>query len=251
MSERYFSQTPISGNHLTLAGSEAHHLLNVMRAKPGMRITLFDGSGAEFAAAVEKVGRSDIALTILSRHEVDREIPFDLVLGISLPKGDRQKWLVEKAVELGVSRIVPLITARSIAQPVQQALERLRRTVVEASKQCGRNRLLEITEPEDWADFVAMPPSTAWRLIAHPGTTAGPTPPASPEPHSKSAHSSVFLAIGPEGGFASDEVAQANLAGWQAVDLGPRILRVETAALYLSSWVIQGFVPVQAVLPSR
>lgn len=131
MPDRYFTQPPINSDHATLDGAEAHHLIHVMRAKAGTRVTLFDGSGAEFAAQVEKVGRSDVQLAILARQEVDRELPLEVVLGVSLPKGDRQKWLVEKAVELGVDRIVPLITARSVAQPVQQALERLQRSVIE------------------------------------------------------------------------------------------------------------------------
>ena len=88
---------------------------------------------------------------------------------MALPKGDRQKWLVEKAVELGVTRIVPLRTQRGVAQPVEQALVRLRRAVIEASKQCGRNRLLQIDEPRAWPDFVADAADTPCRLLAHPG----------------------------------------------------------------------------------
>lgn len=238
MSERYFAQTPIHGDHTVLDGPEAHHLIHVMRAKAGMRVTLFDGTGAEFAAQVEKVGRSEVQLTVLSRQVIDRELPLELVLGVSLPKGERQKWLVEKVVELGVARLVPLITARSVAQPVQQALDRLRRTVIEASKQCGRNRLLEITEPEEWNAFVAATPASARRLLAHPGKTVVHATPLSVEPP-KGRRSEVFMAIGPEGGFASDEVALATSAGWQTVDLGARILRVETAAVFLVATVLQ------------
>ena len=122
-----------------------------MRATPGTQVTLFDGSGDEFAAAVDRVGRSEVELAILSRESINRELPFALTLGVALPKGDRQKWLVEKAVELGVARIVPLRTQRSVAQPVEQALVRLRRAVIEASKQCGRNRLLQIDPPQTMA----------------------------------------------------------------------------------------------------
>jgi 16S rRNA (uracil1498-N3)-methyltransferase len=233
MSDRYFSDEPIRGERVVLGGAEAHHLIHVMRAQPGVRVALFDGSGVEFAAAVERVGRADVELAVLARVEVDRELPQQVTLGVALPKGDRQKWLVEKAVELGVSRIVPLQTARSVAQPVRNALDRLRRTVVEASKQCGRNRLLEIVAPQDWADFVAASGAAPCRLLAHPrATTEGNTSDdwsgrctATPDP--------VLLAVGPEGGFATEEVDLAVASGWQTVDLGPRILRVETAALLL------------------
>src|SRR3990172_5023056 len=155
MSDRYFVAEPISPGRVVLAGPEAHHLIHVMRAAAGMRIVLFDGSGAEFPAVVQQVGRSELELSALSREEVNRELPIDVTLGVALPKGDRQKWLVEKAVELGVTRIIPLRTQRGVAQPVEQALVRLRRSVIEASKQCGRNRLLQIDEPQDWRDFVA------------------------------------------------------------------------------------------------
>jgi 16S rRNA (uracil1498-N3)-methyltransferase len=202
-------------------------------------VVLFDGTGWEYSAQVDEVRGSQATLTILGREQVDRELPIEIHLGVSLPKGDRQKWLVEKAVELGVARIVPLRTARSVAQPVQQALTRLRRAVIEASKQCGRNRLMEIGEPADWGDFVAAAPSAALRLLAHPvkqltvascqlrlSLTTGNWQPFP-----------VYLAVGPEGGFTADEVALATAAGWQQVDLGRRTLRIETAATLLVALV--------------
>jgi 16S rRNA (uracil1498-N3)-methyltransferase len=235
MSDRYFVEEPISAGRVVLAGPEAHHLIHVMRAAPGMRVVLFDGSGAEVQAIVERIGRGDVELSAESRKEVDRELPFDLTLGVALPKGDRQKWLVEKAVELGVTRIVPLRTQRAVAQPVEQALVRLRRSVVEASKQCGRNRLLQIDQPQDWPAFVADTVGTSCRVLAHPGGDKGVgslfyAETKTPDP--------FVLAVGPEGGFVDEEVALAVAAGWDAVDLGPRILRVETAALLLAAAVI-------------
>ena len=139
---------------------------------------LFDGSGAEFLARVERVERSVVRLTIIERREVDRELPCDVTLGVALPKGERQRWLVEKATELGVSRLVPLVTTRGVAQPTVETLRRLGRAVVEASKQCGRNRLMQIEEPLGWSDFVqgardkgqsTRDGSARIRLFAHPG----------------------------------------------------------------------------------
>ena len=168
--DRYFCDSPIRGDKAILAGPEAHHLIHVMRAGPGTRVILFDGTGWEYSAEVESVGRAEAALVVLDRHQVDRELPVEIRLGASLPKGDRQKWLVEKAVELGVARIIPLRTSRSVAQPVEQALARLKRAVIEASKQCGRNRLMEISEPQEWADFASAAPAGGVRLLAHPET---------------------------------------------------------------------------------
>jgi 16S rRNA (uracil1498-N3)-methyltransferase len=229
MADRYFAETPISGDRALLAGPEAHHLVHVMRAGLGDRVVLFDGSGAEFTAEVQRVGRAEVELAVIAREEVDRELPRELTLAVALPKGDRRRWLVEKAVELGVGRIVPVRTDRSVAQPVPPALARLRRTVIEASKQCGRNRLMEIAGPRDWADYVGETHGAPCRLLAHPGGRKRGGPPLSQAAGS----GPVLLAVGPEGGFTDGEVATAVTAGWQAVDLGPRTLRVETAAILL------------------
>jgi len=239
VSDRFYSPTPITTERVTLDGAEAHHLIHVMRAAVGTEITLFDGSGAEFSAVVEVLRRSDAVVRVVERREIDRELPFELVIGVALPKGDRQKWLVEKLTELGVSTLVPLVTERGVAQPTAGALERLSRSAIEAAKQCGRNRLLKIAEPQSFAEFTAAgwvgssaseSPVHSLRLIAHPNgpplseiATSGRTP--------------VALAIGPEGGLTEAEVASALAAGCQQVSLGPRILRVETAAIALAAVV--------------
>ena len=228
MADRYFVDSPVHGRLVRLTGQEAQHLARVKRAVPGTQIVLFDGGGAEFPARVEKLGRHEVLLSIESRCDVDRELPVELTLAVALPKGDRQKWLIEKAVELGVRRIVPLRTARSIAQPVEQALARLRRTVIEASKQCGRNRLMEITEPVDWGRFAVSASCAGCRLLAHydPGGTAAVDLGSLFRSRRMDCSAEVVAAVGPEGGFAPDEVSQALAAAWQPVDLGPRVLRV-------------------------
>ena len=234
MAHRFFAQSPISSGHTRLDGSEAHHLANVMRATVGAEVVLFDGSGAEFAARVTRIGRSGVDLEVLARCDVNREAARELTLGVALPKGDRQRWLVEKAVELGVCRLTPLEIARGVARPTEQAIARLRRTVIEASKQCGRNRLMEIMPPTAFADYVATVPNNADRLAAHPVQTGGDQSTRS----LASSTGAVYLAVGGEGGFTSDEVSAAAACGWQFVDLGPRILRVETAALALAAWAV-------------
>lgn len=214
-----------------LEAQEAHHLLHVMRAKVGERVMLFDGSGAEFAAEIVKCGRAGVELRVLERREVDREVPFELVVGVSLPKGDRQKWLVEKLTELGVTEMMPLETERGVAQPTDSALERLQRSVVEAAKQCGRNRLMRIAKPQAIGEWMALTmASDCRRWIAHPqGEALAAVDVARPV--------ATRIAVGPEGGFTDAEVAAAMAAGWQRVALGPRILRVETAAVALAAVV--------------
>ncbi len=237
MADRYFVESPIAGSKAQLVGHEAHHLAHVMRAKAGTEVTLFDGTGAEFASRVERVGRSEIELAVLERHEVDRESAVQITLGVALPKGDRARWLVEKATELGAWRLVPLLTERGNQRESTSALEKLRRAVIEASKQCGRNRLMEIAEPVALPKFLVEEPAASVRLFAHPGGDRNRVPVPLFE---KGFQDPFSLAVGPEGGFTAAEAALAAEYGWHAVDLGPRILRIETAALSLVGFVENG-----------
>jgi 16S rRNA (uracil1498-N3)-methyltransferase len=233
LSERFFATTPITTNVAVLDGPEAHHLLHVMRAGVGEHVTLFDGRGAEFEAVIEKTARATVELLVLERREIDRELPFPLIVGVALPKGDRQKWLVEKLTELGVTELVPLITERGVAQPTAGAIERLQRTVIEACKQCGRNRLMEISSPQSWLEWAAGKSidEGELRLAAHPGGRSLAS-------RYSGERGAARLAIGPEGGFTENEMAGAVAAGWSSVDLGSRKLRVETAAVALAGAII-------------
>jgi 16S rRNA (uracil1498-N3)-methyltransferase len=213
---------------VTVDGDEGRHIARVLRAVPGDLLELFDGRGGAAEAEVTTVGRNEVECVVRAVADpADGSGLPELHIGVALPKGDRQKWLVEKATELGVTCITPLTSERSVAAP-GKAVERLQRTVIEACKQCRRNRLLEILPPQPVADFFAQADRNALRLIADPGGTGigeiAPTPTA-------------FVAIGPEGGFSPPEVEQAVAAGWQAVSLGPTILRVETAVAAVAAWV--------------
>lgn len=237
MADRYFVGHPIESGGIRVTGADAHHLAHVLRAKPGDVVTLFDGSGREAQARIERVGRADVELVVLSHTAVDREALIAVTLAVALPKGDRPRWLVEKAVELGVASLTILETARSNRRDASASIERLHRAVIEASKQCGRNRLMHVDGPCELAGFLAGDATGAPRLIALPGAQAlsgvldelagGPVPPRR-----------IQLAIGPEGGFATGELALAAQHGWRPVGLGPRVLRVETAALALAAAVL-------------
>jgi 16S rRNA (uracil1498-N3)-methyltransferase len=229
MNPRFFVEPLIQGDRATLVDREAHHLMHVLRLGVDSQVTLFDGSGAEFEACVTKINRSDVELAVLARNNVERELARSITLGVALPKGDRQKWMVEKVTELGVARLVPLETDRGVAQPSSKALVRLRHAVIEASKQCRRNRLMEIPESMALPEFLAAISDGAGCYLAHPGGEVSPDQLAA-----ASMASETFIAIGPEGGFTDEEVVAAKTAGWQIVDLGPRILRIETAATVLT-----------------
>jgi 16S rRNA (uracil1498-N3)-methyltransferase len=228
MSSRFFIETPITGQQCRLTGPEAHHLTRVMRGQIGDEITLFDGSGFEFTGKIAGIAKDRVELEIVDRRLVDRELPHSVTLAVALPKGDRQKVLVEKLVELGVTRLIPLVTERGVAQPVESARERLARSVIEASKQCGRNRLMEISPPVDVERLLQSTPETVLRLVAHPGDRQ--------LAELGSVSGDIVAAVGPEGGFTAEEVSAFDQAGWNRVALGSRILRIETAAMAIAAW---------------
>ena len=228
MSERFFlSSAPRSGRGL-LVGDEARHLVRVLRAGVGAEIRVFDGAGGEWHARVASIGRDEVILDMGATLPAAPGVEPPVVLAVALPKGERQKWLVEKLTELGVARLVPLVTARGVAEATPAALERLRRGVVEACKQCGRSVLMEIGEPRTVAAACADLPAGGRAILCDPD--ARPLDAA----HLRDAMAVLGL-VGPEGGFTTEEVAAAVAAGAVAAQLGPHVLRVETAAVALAA----------------
>ncbi len=240
MADRYFVPPPIRPPRVEISGAEAHHMAHVMRAEAGTPVVLFDGSGVEFPAEVARVTRNRVELAVGAARAIDRELAVAIVLGIALPKGDRQKWLVEKAVELGVSRLVPLEATRTVARAGGAAIERLRRQGIEAAKQCGRNRLMEIAPPMAWREWIAETSAIERRYLAHPGGQPAASSLASLSLSGSEANAMIAFSVGPEGGFTTDEVVEAHSAGWTPIDLGSRILRTETAAVALAAMVSLG-----------
>jgi 16S rRNA (uracil1498-N3)-methyltransferase len=223
VADRFYCPGLWVGSRATLIGDEAKHLARVRRVGVGERVELFDGQGKVAEAEVTEVGRDRVELAILTEGPGGRDLDGSLILATAVPKGDRFDWLVEKATELGVTRLVPILTERSVVDPRAAKLERLRRLVIEACKQSGRSRLMELSEPRGWDEWLRFGnDSGEMRLVAHPGGVK------LPELQGKSP---VTIAIGPEGGFTHAEIAAAQQAGYQRIGLGPTILRVETAAL--------------------
>ena len=224
MSERFFlASAPRSGRGV-LVGDEARHLVRVLRAGIGAEIRVFDGAGGEWRARIESIGRDEVALAMGAPLPAVPAAEPPLALAVALPKGERQKWLVEKLTELGVARLVPLVTTRGVAEATPAALERLRRTVIEACKQCGRSVLMEIGEPAAVAAALAALPPGGRTILCDPD---GP----SLDAESLRGAAAVFGLVGPEGGFTPEEVAAAVAAGAVRARLGPHVMRVETAAI--------------------
>jgi 16S rRNA (uracil1498-N3)-methyltransferase len=228
MSERFFITTPPVAGRAVLLGDEARHLAKVLRAKPGDRVTLFDGSGRSWEARVATIGRGEVALEVGEPRESPPVRPPAITLAVALPKGERQKWLVEKLTELGVARLVPLVTERGVAAATAGAIERLERGVIEACKQCGRDRLMDIAAPLTVAEIVAATPAGSVGIVADPA--GGPL-----DGIGWRQAEQVIGLVGPEGGFTAEELASATAAGWPQVALGAHVLRIETAAVALAA----------------
>jgi 16S rRNA (uracil1498-N3)-methyltransferase len=230
MPDRYYAPDvdPLAPSYV-LDEPEAHHLLRVRRARVGDRIELFDGRGARVAAVVREIHKRRAVLDLGERTESPQRS--DLVVSAPLPKGDRAAMVVEKCVELGVARLVPLETERSVAHPGEGKLEKWKRTVVEACKQCGRDDLMDIDPPTPLASVLSAGGGGSWFMdpsgepaFASVAAEGGRRPPRA-------------LAVGPEGGWTSDEIGQARRAGWEVVALPGRVLRIETAVVAAVSLV--------------
>ena len=213
-----------------LEPAEAKHATSVLRLRVDDQLALFDGQGREALAKVIEAKRDTVSVEVIRWQEPDREQAVDLTLVIALPKGDRQKTLVDAATELGVTRLVPLLSHRAVAQPTDSALDRLRRQVIEACKQCGRNRLMEISSPITISQLATSTTNLSdLRVVAHPYDISGPRLPLAQ--HLMNPPRTSMLAIGPEGGFTDEEVSELSRSGWSIVDLGPLVLRIEIAAI--------------------
>ena len=242
--ERFFLPQPlqlatVEMATVELAGTEAHHLLHVLRAKVGGRVGLFNGQGDEALSEIVKVGKRSAELRIIEHWKTPHD-PRELVIATALPKGDRADWLVEKATELGVTRLIPLRTERSVVEPRESKLQRLEQIAVAACKQCGRSRLLRIdplTSLSDLLRDVSSTQPTHRLLLADPRATQSLGELLAS--FGDTAQSAIVL-IGPEGGFTGDENATAIAAGATAVRLGSHILRIETAVLaFAAIWELR------------
>ncbi len=222
-SRLYLPASLQSGREVTVEGERAHYLRSVLRLRVGAALTVFDGEGGEFEAEVLTVERHRVRLRLGAWRDVDRESPLRVHLGLAVAKGERMDWAVQKAVELGVACITPLLTERANVVLEGERADRRRRhwqaVVIAACEQCGRNRVPAVATPQ---------PLPAWLpgrcgLVLDP---SGATLAALPEPAGE-----LALLIGPEGGLTDAELRLAEAEGLVPTALGPRILRVETAAV--------------------
>jgi len=230
---RFYCPLPlVSGQVVDLPPTAARHV-QVLRMQPGYTLTLFNGEGGEFGAEVQHMGRSDVRVVVGEHRNVECEAVCQVHLAVGMPANERMDWLVEKATELGVQRITPLMTERSVVRLTGERAEKKQAhwqaVAASASEQCGRNRVPLIDMPERLDAWLARQTPQAdvvhGVLSLHASTQPLNALRASVQPRS------WVLLNGPEGGLTDAEDTAARAKGFVALTLGERVLRAETAAL--------------------
>ncbi len=228
----YAPPTQHHGSTIRLDGEESHHLARVLRLAEDARAFVFDGEGLEWECEITRISKSEVELEITRQLDDPVESPLDLTLAQALIKGDKFDWVVQKATEVGVSRIVPLVTdhseVRRFEDQAEQRLRRYRRISLEALKQCGRRRLVKIVEPVTLADFCASEAANEAR-----GSNLIFSEREGRSMHDVAGHpvNKINLFVASEGGWSESELETAEAYQFLPIRLGPRILRTETAAI--------------------
>lgn len=230
MARRRFFVEEVRNGWAELRGEAAEHLRRVLRAEPGQRYEISDNQAA-YLAEVADFGPARVRLRVIERLE-QAPLPVRLVLLAALVKFDRFEWMLEKATELGVETVVPVETERSekgLERAARKRLDRWRRIALESSQQARRLRRPEVCEPLSLA--TALQRESTYRYFLDEEQGLPPLLSVLPEPGTRSPTDTAAMLVGPEGGWTQEERRAARAAGWEAVSLGPLILRAETAAI--------------------
>lgn len=213
---------------LRIKGSEFLHLKNVLRLKKGYTVVVSDGSGMDFYAVIEDICKDEAVCRITERRINDTETSVPVTLYVGLPKGGKIDFIVQKAVELGLSAVVPFVSRNSTEKEVN--LERLQRIAIEASKQCGRAKIMEVSDIVTFEEVLETARQSCKIMFCEfeNKVNFGDFP----------VKGSTAIITGSEGGFSEAEYAAAKKAGFQGASLGRRILRAETAAVTAAALVL-------------
>ena len=225
ISRLYTEQALSEGAEITLDAEHSHYLLHVLRLRQGDALSVFNGDGGEYAAVLASVGKKQALLRLGAYRLCDLESPLDLTLVQGVAKPEHMDLVIQKAVELGARRIVPVLTRYTQHFPAHRADKRWQHwygILTAACMQCGRTRVPELVGVTPLAEWLAHPSDAVRAMLS---------PQAMQSLSSLQVTASLTLLIGPEGGFSEREETDARDAGYVPVGLGPRILRTETAAL--------------------
>lgn len=226
----------ISEDKIIILGSDAHHIARSLRMAEGDEVTVCDGSGLEYSCTLSRIRDEACECQILDKTESEREPKIFTTLCMAYPKGDKLEVVIQKAVELGASRIIPFESSRCIKRPkaekIDKQLQRLSKIAEEAAKQCGRAKIPEVTAPMSYDEMLAEAARSALTLFCYEDENKTSIKKAlSGFENPKS----ISVIVGSEGGFSPEEAEAAKSAGAEAVSLGKRILRCETAPSFALS----------------
>lgn len=224
----YIPQALVTGESIQLNDESAHYMLTVLRLKAGYSLVVFNGEGGEYQATITQLGRKkSLTLLIGEFQSKNVESALDTTLAIGISRGERMDYAVQKAVELGVTAICPLLTEFCVVKLNPQQAERKyrhwQRIVEHACEQCGRTIAPRLDYPASLSDWLVQP-HQGCRLLFDPDQSKDLQ-------KIKTEEHQFYLLIGPEGGFSDRECIQAHAAGFQSVSVGPRVLRTETAVV--------------------
>jgi len=234
---RFFvSEENIIDEKIFISGEDVKHIRNVLRLERGDSLTLCDGKRRDYTVKIEGFESDKILTSIVKTEDNKSEPPVEVILFQGIPKSDKMDLIIQKSVELGVGRIYPVITERTIVKlgsqkDVENKLKRWQRISLEAAKQCGRGIIPEVKNPVYFKEALNLAGSTQLSLIPYEKETA-----KSLKQYLRAGNiNSVSIIIGPEGGFSEKEIELAAIEGLNVVTLGPRILRTETAGIAVLS----------------
>jgi 16S rRNA (uracil1498-N3)-methyltransferase len=222
------------GALLELPPAQGQHLARVLRLAPGAPVVLFNGEGGEFEGVIEDVRKAAVAVRLGAHHDIERESPLDVTLLQGIARGEKMDLILQKATELGVSRVVPLTCVRSTVrlggETSARKQEHWQAVVASACEQCGRNRIPEVGTPASLA-VATQTVRAGLKLLLRPDEDSSPIASLVQAYGAAGAMPGIALLVGPEGGFDPAEVTAAKMAGFVSCRLGPRVLRTETAGL--------------------
>ena len=226
---RFYCPAPLAvGAIVTLPEAVAHHI-QVLRLAPGQIVTLFNGDGGEYSASLDNIAKRSVSAEVKAHHPREVELPFAVTLAQALPEAAKMDWIVEKAVELGASGIVPLAAQRCVvrlsAERAEKRLAHWQGIIVSASEQSGRNRLAQLGQLQDYKQWITQQDMHKRIVLSPRGSQSLADWARHQGPQA------VTLVVGPEGGLSDDEENAALAHGALALGMGPRILRTETAGL--------------------
>lgn len=228
---RFFADSDsFAGDKIVLGKDETRHLRDVLRLAEGDEVAVFDGSGVDYTCVIENMSKKGTILAVSSKHaSPSEESPLSLKMCVALTKGDRFEFVIQKCVELGVAKLVPLITDRcdvKLHDKTESKMDRWKKIVIESSKQCGRGVLMQISEPKSFGTLFQSSEKDGMILFSERDGEAMSDFKSTKE---------LSALIGPEGGWSDDELAAAKEAGVRIITLGGRILRAETAAISIAT----------------